>query len=151
MIFDCLFLGSLITVLTGARPPRFVGPALAVVIGKMKNLAETDRRVAVVFKMRVQRDCLRRLLVSPSRVADKTTWCGTKTGHQRGAAGTACRHHAIGTLEQHAALGQGVEVGCFHELLAETGQLRTQIIDGNEQQIRPHGGVWRVGPAGRQK
>jgi len=74
-----------------------------------------------------------RKVAEPVEIAVDTSVGRVQTGHDGRARRTAQRCGAVGLFEEHAALGQCINVRCLRlRMAAEAADPIIQIIDGNE-------------------
>ena len=60
---------------------------------------------------------------------------GAEPGHDGGPAGVAERELIVGSVKADALGGEAVDVGCFDDKIAVTTQRRSEIIDGDEEDV----------------
>ena len=60
---------------------------------------------------------------------------GPEPGHDGGPAGVAERELLVGSVKADALGGEAVDVGCFDDKIAVTTQRRSEIIDGDEEDV----------------
>ena len=60
---------------------------------------------------------------------------GPEPGHDRGPAGVAEWELIVGPVKADASGGEAVDVGCFDDKITVTTQRRSEIIDGDEEDV----------------
>jgi len=128
------------------RPPRRLGPPLGVVLGMMEHLPIGNGVVAVLAEVGVERRDAGSVPLGPGQVVHEPMARRADAGHQAGPGSPAGRHHAVGSLEDHALGGQPVDIWAVHLPVAEAAKLGPQVVHGDEEDVgAPVGGPGRTG------
>ena len=107
----------------------------------MINFAHTLDEVSVVFKMLGERHDVGQRGAEVSDEIPNLGGIGASAGEQAGARGRADGLLAIRAVEGDALFRDAVEVRALHVVRAISAELGAEVVDGDEEDIGPIGGV----------
>ena len=117
------------------------GPRGLVIEASVKDFAHSLDEVSVVHEVLLKRDDLRDILAEMSHKIPDLGCVRAGAGHDTRARWGADRLLHIGTVKDHSALRQGVNVGALDVILAIASQLGPQVVDNEKEDV----GLFRGG------
>jgi len=111
------------------------GPGSWVIEAAVVDFAHALHKVAVFFEMLAQGDDLRQGIAEVGREVPDLGGVRPGAGHEAGPGRRTEGLLAIGPGEDHAGLGEAVDVRAFDIVFPITSQFRPEVIDRDEQHV----------------